>query len=133
MSKTKEIKVYATGEIKKIEDFKLKVGERRGSQYDGVYAMLAKLKPGQAFEVDVPKDVDVRTFHNRTNAAIRRGPVTAPEGCMFRKRTSEKGKVVITCAKLDEAEAPAKSKGKSKAKKKSTKASDEKPPHPDAI
>lgn len=108
---------YETGEIVKVDGLELKTGERRGSCYDGIYAKLEKLKPGDAFIVPIPKGVESRVFHNRTNAAIRRGPVKAPAGCMFRKRTTVDGKVAICCVKVGESnkQLNAKAKGGVKA------------------
>lgn len=127
MAKKKVMKIkegaYETGEIVKVDGLELKTGERRGSCYDGIYAKLEKLKPGDAFIVPIPKGVESRVFHNRTNAAIRRGPVKAPAGCMFRKRTTVDGKVAICCVKVGESnkQLNAKAKGGAKAPAKTVK------------
>lgn len=132
MAKKPKIAVYEAGGIQSLDKIEFKTGERRGSQYDGIYAKLEKLKAGQVFTVEVPKGVDTRTFHNRTNAAIRRGPVQPPEGCIFRKRTTVDGLVAVCCLKSGESTAAVKpAKVKSKKGKKAA-ASNELPAHPQA-
>lgn len=118
------------GKIGKIDELEYKTGDRRGSNYDAIYAALAKLKAGQQFTVPVPEGVNTRTFHNRTNAAIRRGPVKPPEGTIFRKRTTLDGLVAVCCIK-DEAEAAPVKKAAKKAKA-AVKPKGEPAPHPQA-
>lgn len=90
-------KQLETGELVSADTLKLRAPARRGSMYDSIYDKLAKLKKGQSFVVPVPKDVPIRTLQNRMNAAIRRGPVDAPDGCVFRKHTTVDGKIAILC------------------------------------
>lgn len=76
---------------------------KRASMYDTVFDSLAKLKPGQSFLVPIPKGVEPAILQNRVNAAIRRGPVKPPAGCVFRKNTTVKGEIAVCCLKEKEA------------------------------
>jgi hypothetical protein len=108
--------------IVKTDSLKFRAGTRRGSMYDTIYADMRKLKEGQSFTVPVPKDVKIGTLQNRLNAAIGRGPVRAPAGCVFRKYTTEEGKIAIACEKLKPGEDNRfKLQGEVKAKTKATK------------
>lgn len=112
-----------TGGVIETDKLDLRVPTRRGSMYDTIYAKMAKLKEGKSFTVPVPKGISVRTLQNRMNAAIRRGPVEAPKGCVFRKYTTTDGQIAIACIrndsdKKDKRFRGAKSKPKSKPAKK---------------
>lgn len=71
----------------------------RGSQYDAIFDQMEALRAGQSFMVDIPKGVEPRTMHNRINAATRRVELEPPKGCIFVKRTTEDGRIAISCAK----------------------------------
>lgn len=98
----KAIKQLVVGKFVSTDKIQLRAPARRGSMYDSIYDSLAKLKKGQSFVIPVPKGVNVRTLQNRVNAAIRRGPVDAPAGCVFRKNTTVKGDIAVSCLGADE-------------------------------
>lgn len=122
MAAKKKVKQLAVGAFVATEKLKLRAPARRGSMYDGIYDSLAKLKKGQSFTVPVPKGLAIRTLQNRINAAIRRGPVEAPAGTVFRKNTTADGKIAVCCLAKGEAEESEKRFADRKAKQKAKKA-----------
>ena len=89
-------KLTLSGTVK-TENVKFRQPPRRGSQYDPIFDRMEGLKVGQSFLVDVPKGVVPRTMHNRINAAMRRVELEPPKGCVFVKRTTEDGRIAISC------------------------------------
>ncbi len=104
-AKTADAPKIEVGKITAIKNVEFIVGNNRGSIYDGIYAALGKLSSGQVFTVPIPKNVDAKVFQNRTNAALRRGPVKPPDGCVFRKRTTVEGLMAICCIPVKDATA----------------------------
>lgn len=87
--------------IVKTDSIEFKSQAERDSKYEAIYDQMEKLKPGQSFMVDIPKDVLPRTMHNRLNAAIHRVDVEPPKGCTFVKRTTEDNRIAICCRKVE--------------------------------
>lgn len=85
------------GKIVKTDSIEFRSPPPRGSRYDPIFDKMETLKQGQSFTVDVPDGVSPRTMHNRINAALRRVELDPPKGCVFIKRTTEDGKIAISC------------------------------------
>ncbi len=87
------------GKVVKTSTIEMKRPKSRGSQYDEIFDQMEGLRAGQSFTVDIPRGVEPRTMHNRINAAVRRVELEPPKGCIFVKRTTEDGRIAISCAK----------------------------------
>jgi hypothetical protein len=94
MTKTKPLSLSPTI---KTDNVKFRQMPRRGSMYDQLFARMSKLTAGKSLMVDVPKGTSPRTMHNRINAAMRRIDLKAPKGCDFIKRTTDDGRIAISC------------------------------------
>jgi len=81
----------------KTDNVKFRQMPRRGSMYDQLFERMRKLTAGKSIMVDVPKNTSPRTMHNRINAAMRRVDLQAPKGCEFVKRTTDDGRIAISC------------------------------------
>ncbi len=81
----------------KTDNIAFRKSPRRGSMYDQLFDRMTKLTGGKSIMVDVPKGISPRTMHNRLNAAMRRVGIQAPKGCEFVKRTTEDGRIAISC------------------------------------
>jgi hypothetical protein len=95
--RTKSTPVIKLGKVTKTSNITFRSPAPRGSMYDDIFDQMESLKAGESFTVDVPKGVTPRTMHNRINAATRRVELEPPKGCVFLKRTTEDGKIAISC------------------------------------
>jgi len=103
---------------KKKKTKSVKFAERspgRPSRYAGLIEAMKGLAEGESLELAAEDGVTPKQAHNRLNSALRNAKPQAPKGCVFRKRTSITGGLVISC--VPASEAPAKKK-KAPAKKK---------------
>lgn len=103
MSKKAKQEPIKIGKIGSINTLKFRPMDKRDSIYDGIFEGLKSLKKGESFTVPLPKGVTARTMHNRVSAALRRGPVKPPTGCVFRKRTTLDDEIAIVCMGEDDA------------------------------
>lgn len=99
--KVEQIKV---GDVLKADSLTFRAHPKRGSQYDAIYAKMAKLKIGQAFLVPIPDKIKPRVLQNRITAALRRGPVQPPEGGAFRKKVTADNQIAVCCVTAKDAE-----------------------------
>lgn len=90
----------SVSEIHNMEDVEFVTMPKRGSQYQPIVDKMKKLKKGQSFMVETPKDTPVKVIHNRMNAALKRFNVQAPKGCSFVKRTRADGNIEIGCVEV---------------------------------
>lgn len=95
----KKTRTKKSDNVQQASKVRLKSPPKRGTAYQPILDSMANLKPGEAYVFSPPKGVDIATYQNRLNAAMRRFPVQAPRGHRFTKRTTEDNKVAIMLVK----------------------------------
>lgn len=91
---------FKIGPKKNIRNVRLMPRGKQGSAYKPLLDEIAsKLrKRGDLFEVDIPKGLSSRVFHNRVNAMLRRVKPKLPGGLRVEKSTVEGGKKIALVA-----------------------------------
>lgn len=73
---------------------------RRGTAFDEVFEVMAKLKPGQSVLIPL-EGADKRSAHNRLSGAIYRTGPQPPAGCRWSQRTTVNDEIAVIALPVD--------------------------------